>query len=76
MKITYDHEVDALYIRFVEATVTTEHIADGIAIDYSKEGLIAGIEVLNALERLGDAKVFEKVVFEEIASNTDHRLRQ
>ena len=26
VKITYDAEVDALYIRFREATVTTKHI--------------------------------------------------
>jgi hypothetical protein len=25
MKITYDAEVDALYIQFLETTVTTEH---------------------------------------------------
>jgi hypothetical protein len=29
MKITYDREVDALYIRFKEATVTTQHLAEG-----------------------------------------------
>ena len=29
MKITYDKEVDALYIRFLETTVTTKHLADG-----------------------------------------------
>jgi len=27
MRITYDSEVDALYIRFIEATVTTRHVA-------------------------------------------------
>jgi uncharacterized protein YuzE len=32
MRITYDREVDAFYIRFVAATVTTEHVADGIAV--------------------------------------------
>jgi len=31
MKITYDREVDALYIRFKETTVTTQHLAEGIA---------------------------------------------
>ncbi len=31
MKITYDREVDALYIRFKETTVTTEHLAEGIS---------------------------------------------
>jgi uncharacterized protein YuzE len=30
MKITYDSEVDVLYIRFIETTVTTKHIAEGI----------------------------------------------
>ena len=29
MKITYDPEVDALYIRFKETTVTAEHLAEG-----------------------------------------------
>ena len=30
MRITYDQEVDALYIRFTETTVTTKHLAEGI----------------------------------------------
>jgi len=38
MKITYDREVDALYIRFKETTVTTKHLAEGIAADYDAEG--------------------------------------
>ena len=28
MRITYDSEVDALYIRFIETTVTTNHVAE------------------------------------------------
>ncbi|HID31674.1 MAG TPA: DUF2283 domain-containing protein [Desulfobacterales bacterium] len=35
MRITYDTEVDALYIRFLETTVTTQHLAEGIAVDYA-----------------------------------------
>ena len=31
MRITYDPQVDALYIRFEEGTVTTKHLAEGIA---------------------------------------------
>ena len=38
MRITYDQEVDALYIRFQETTVTTKHLAEGIAADYDSEG--------------------------------------
>ncbi|MCD6326307.1 DUF2283 domain-containing protein [bacterium] len=64
MRITYDSDVHALYIRFIETTVTTKHVAEGIAIDYSEDGRIAGIEVLDASERFGDSKTFRKVVLE------------
>ncbi|MFH1624618.1 MAG: DUF2283 domain-containing protein [Pseudomonadota bacterium] len=67
MKITYDREVDALYIRFKEATVTTKHLAEGIAADYDSDGLLAGIEILDAMKRLGDPLVFKQVILEDIA---------
>ena len=65
MKITYDSEV-ALYIRFLETSVTTEHLAEGIAIDYDAEGRLAGIEILDALERFKDPQVFRQVVLEDV----------
>lgn len=67
MRITYDHGVDALYIMFKEGTVTTKHIAEGIAADYDAEGRLAGIEILDALKRLGDKSAFKKITLEEIA---------
>lgn len=67
MKITYDHEVDALYIRFKEATVTTKHLAEGIAADYDAEGRLAGIEILDAVKRLGDPEIFKQVILEDVA---------
>ena len=66
MKITYDAEVDALYIRFLDTTVTTEHVADGIAVDYAADHRIAGIEILDARKRFGDPEVFRRVVLEDI----------
>lgn len=54
MRITYDREVDALYIRFIETTVTTKHLAEGIAADYAADGRLAGIEILDAVRRFGD----------------------
>ena len=68
MKITYDAEVDALYIRFREATVTTKHIGEGLAADYDAEGRLAGIEILDAARRLGGKEVFKQVTLEEVAS--------
>jgi uncharacterized protein YuzE len=67
MKITYDQQVDALYIRFKETTVTTQHLAEGIAADYDSEGRLAGIELLDAAKRLGDPSAFKRVILEEVA---------
>ena len=67
MRITYDSEVDALYIRFIETTVTTKHLAEGIAVDYDAEGRLAGIEILDAVKRFGTPDVFRQVVLEDIA---------
>lgn len=67
MKITYDREVDALYIRFKETTVTTKHLVEGIAADYDSSGLLAGIEILDAMKRLGDPLIFKQVILEDIA---------
>jgi len=67
MRITYDPEVDALYIRFWETTVTTQHLAEGLAADYDADGHLAGIEILDAIKRLGDRNVFRQVILEDIA---------
>jgi len=66
MKITYDPEVDALYIRFKESPVTTKRLGEGIAADYDAEGFLAGIEILDAVKRLGDASVFKQVILESV----------
>ena len=54
MKLSYDPEVDALRIVFRETTVTTQHLAEGIAADYDAESRLAGLEVLDAVRRFGD----------------------
>jgi uncharacterized protein YuzE len=47
--------------------VTTEHVAEGIAVDYAADGRMAGIEILDARKRFGDAEVFRRVVLEDVA---------
>ena len=66
MRITYDREVDALYIRFRDATVTTVHLADGIAADYDLDGNLAGLEILDALKRMGP-DILKQITFEDIS---------
>ena len=70
MTISYDSEADALYIRFLETTVTTKHVAEGIAVDYDTDGRIAGIEILDAVKRFGNKNVFRKITFEDLAMQT------
>jgi uncharacterized protein YuzE len=67
MRITYDQNVDALYIRFKETTVTTKHLGEGIAADYDADGRLAGIEVLDAVKRLGDPNAFKRITLEDVA---------
>ena len=61
MKITYDREVDALYIRFKETTVTTKHIEDGIALDYDAANHLAGIEILDAAQRVDNPAMLKQI---------------
>ncbi|MFN3761963.1 MAG: DUF2283 domain-containing protein [Anaerolineae bacterium] len=67
MRVTYDPEVDALYIRFLETKVTTKHLAEGIAADYDAEGRLAGIEILDAMKRFGRDDVMRQIILENIA---------
>ncbi|QSJ17233.1 DUF2283 domain-containing protein [Nostoc sp. UHCC 0702] len=64
MKISYDAEVDALSITFRETTVTTQHLAQGIAADYDAEGQLAGIEILDAVKRFGGQETLRQVIIE------------
>lgn len=47
--------------------MTTLHLAEGIAADFDADGHLAGIEILDAMQRLGDPTVFKQVILEEIA---------
>ena len=66
MKISYDKEADAIYITFMETTVTSEHLGKDVALDYSDDGKLAGIEILNAKENLGSLDTLKRIMFENI----------
>ena len=67
MKISYDPKVDALSITFRDTTVTTKHLAEGIAADYDSDGRLAGIEILGTVKQFGDQDTLRHVVLEGIA---------
>ncbi|MBM4334033.1 MAG: DUF2283 domain-containing protein [Deltaproteobacteria bacterium] len=70
MKIEYDKEVDALYIRLQEKTVArTREIEEGLNLDLDEEGKLIGLEVLDATERYNLSDIFniatENLILEE-----------
>lgn len=59
MKIEYDREVDALYIRIQEKKVSrTKEIEEGINIDLDEEGKVIGLEIIGATERYNVKDIF------------------
>jgi len=53
MKVTYDREADALYIKISSKTPDgVIEIKEGVNLDVSKEDKIIGIEILNASKKL------------------------
>ncbi len=59
MKIEYDKEVDALYIRIQEKKVShTKEIEEGINLDIDEDGKIIGLEIIGATERYSLEDIF------------------
>ena len=54
MKIIYDEQVDALYVKFVDAKtkVVTHQLTEDIAVNYGPKGDVVGIEILSAHEHM------------------------
>ena len=59
MKIEYDREVDALYVRLQEKYVArTVEIEEGLNLDLDDSGKLIGLEILDATERCPLADIF------------------
>ncbi|MBI2583950.1 MAG: DUF2283 domain-containing protein [Candidatus Aenigmarchaeota archaeon] len=53
MKITYDPRADAMNIKFQDGEYDiSKEVAEGIIIDYTKEGKVIRIEILDASKRM------------------------
>ncbi len=52
MKIEYDPEVDALYVRLNEnKVIESEQVQPGIVLDFDEAGTVVGVEVLSVSKR-------------------------
>jgi uncharacterized protein YuzE len=71
MKISYDAEIDALYIRFVEGKqdCRTVRLNEEVALNIGAGEALVGIEILDAREVLGSGNV-PAVVLEGLTSST------
>lgn len=59
MKITYDPDVDAMYIQLVEGDhqCRTVRLSDEVALDFAEGEVLVGIEVLDASRIVGRGKL-------------------
>jgi uncharacterized protein YuzE len=52
MKITYDKEVDAAYLKMSDGQPTgVIEISEGVNLDVTEDGKIVGIEILDATQK-------------------------
>ena len=71
MKISYDAEVDALYIRLLEGRheCRSVRLSDEVALNIGAGEKLVGIEILDAKEVLGSGKI-PAVMLEGLESAT------
>jgi uncharacterized protein YuzE len=65
MKIHYDAEVNALYIEFhplADGTAEARPLSDELIANYGPDGRLAGLEILDASQVLGQSE--GRLVFE------------
>ena len=67
MHITYDAQVDVLFISFRdEPARDTLDIEENVMVALDNDGRLIGLEILDARERLGDAMFAESVPVEQL----------
>jgi len=64
MKLRYDEQDDALYLRLDEsAIIESEEVQPGIVLDFNASNQVVGIEILRLKERVPSANL-KQLLFE------------
>ena len=64
MKMRYDEQADALYLRLDEsAIIESEEVQPGIVLDFNADNQVVGIEILGLKGRLPSANL-KQLLFE------------
>jgi len=68
MKITYDEDVDAMYIQLIEGEhqCRTVCLNEDVALDFDESERLVGIEILDARRVIGNGKL-PKVLIDSLA---------
>ncbi|MDQ4099108.1 MAG: DUF2283 domain-containing protein [Chloroflexota bacterium] len=68
MRIRYDAEVDALSLSFRDTTVTVQELADGVMGEFDADGLLVGLEILDAGTRFGNPSPMREIILEGVGA--------
>ncbi len=68
MKISYDEECDAMSITFKDTTVTSQRVTEGVALEFDAGGHLAGIEILDAVQKFGTGETLQQVLLENVGA--------
>ena len=74
LKIEYDKEIDALYIRIQEKHVDcTKELEEGINVDIDEDNKVIGLEIIGAAERYREKDILntstENLILEDSLKN-------
>lgn len=65
MRVRIDQQVDAVYLDLTGREIeNSEEVADGIILDYDKEGHLVSIEILDASTKAGDTEALRKLTLD------------
>jgi uncharacterized protein YuzE len=65
MRVRIDQQSDALYVDLTGREIeSSAEVADGIIVDYDKDGRLVGIEVLDASKKSGDVGALRHLVLD------------
>jgi uncharacterized protein YuzE len=58
MRVRFDQQADALYLRLDESTIVeSEEVRPGVVLDLDERGEVVGIEILRVARRLPEAEL-------------------
>lgn len=53
MKVQFDQEADALYLRFDDSSVMeSEEVSPGVVLDFNADNQVVGVEILGIKDRV------------------------